>query len=282
MPYTCCPTPAALHLLLDACNATLRQRENLMSAVSDHAGVPTKAVACGLIVAAVAAAYSNSLEYPFLFDGIPLVEGLRTLSPADPAGWLLPRPRTFGYLTFELQKTLHGLWLPGFHVVNIAIHAAAACLLFLIVRGVTIPRLGPMRGAAAGLFTVLLWALHPLQTQSVTYLYQRFESLMGLLFLGGLYCLWRAAGSGRSRLAAWQWLVASYACVLLSIGTKEVGITALPVFLLFDRAFLAPSWREVFRRRGWYYAGLLATVGCGVAYILLNRDHYLAGGLLCA
>ena len=121
-----------------------------MSAVSDHAGVPTKALACGLIVAAVAAAYSNSLTFPFLFDGIPLAEGLRTLSPADPASWLLARPRTFGYLTFELQKTLHGLWLPGFHVVNIAIHAAAACLLFLIVRGVTIPRLGPMRGAAAG------------------------------------------------------------------------------------------------------------------------------------
>lgn len=248
-----------------------------MSGVSNIAGVPTKALACGLIVAAVAVAYSNSLEYPFLFDGIPLAAGLRTLSLSDPAGWLLPRPRTFGFLTFDLQHTLHGLWLPGFHVANIAIHAAAACLLFFILRGVTIPRLGPMRGATAGLFTALLWALHPLETQSVTYLYQRFESLMGLLFLGGLYCLWRAAGSGR----AVPWLTASYACVLLSIGTKEVGITALPVFLLFDRAFLAPSWQAVFRRRGWYYVGLVATVGCGVAYVLFNRDHYLAGGLLC-
>ncbi len=264
--------------MLDICNARHPHRENLMSEVRNNEGWPSTAVACGLIVAAVAAAYSNSLTFPFLFDGIPLAAGLRTLSLSDPAGWFLPRPRTFGYLTFELQKTLHGMWLPGFHVVNIAIHAAAACLLFLIARGVTTPRLGPARGVAVGLFTALLWALHPLQTQSVTYLYQRFESLMGLLFLGGLYCLWRAAGSGR----AGPWLAASYACVLLSIGTKEVGITALPVFLLFDRAFLAPSWREVFRRRGWYYVALVATVGCGVAYVLLNREHYLAGGLLCA
>lgn len=116
----------------------------------------------------------------------------------------------------------------------------------------------------------------------MTYLYQRFESLMGLLFLGGLYCLWRAAAGGRAWLAAWPWLTASYGCVLLSIATKEVGITALPVFLLFDLAFLAPSWREVCSRRGWYYAALVATVGCGVAYVLLNRGHYLAGGLLCA
>jgi hypothetical protein len=36
------------------------------------------------------------------------------------------------------------------------------------------------------------------------------------------------------------------------------------------------------RHRGWYYGGLLATVGSGVAYVLLNRSHYLAGGLLCA
>ena len=253
-----------------------------MSTGRDNKGWPSTSVACGLIVVAVAAAYSNSLEYPFLFDGIPLAEGLRTLSLADPAGWFLPRPRTFGFLTFEFQNTLHGMWLPGFHVVNIAIHAAAACLLFLITRGVTTPRLGPQRAAVAALFTALLWSLHPLQTHSVTYLYQRFESLMGLLFLGGLYCLWRAAASGGSRLAPWQWLAASYACVLLSIATKEVGITALPVFLLFDRAFLARSWREVFSRRGWYYGALLAIVGAGVGYVLLNRGHYLAGGLLCA
>jgi hypothetical protein len=262
----------------DVCNARHPLHENPMSAFRDNEGWPGTSVACGLIVAAVAAAYSNSLEYPFLFDGIPLAEGLRTLSPSDPAGWFLPRPRTFGFFTFELQKTLHGMWLPGFHLVNIAIHAAAACLLFLIVRGVATRRLGPTRAATVALFTALLWGLHPLQTHSVTYLYQRFESLMGLLFLAGLYCLRRGAASGRPA----RWLAASYACVLLSIATKEVGITALPVFLLFDRAFLAASWREVFSRRGWYYAALVATVGSGVAYVLLNRSHYLAGGLLCA
>jgi len=249
-----------------------------MSTVRDNEGLPTAPVACGLIVAAIAAAYSTSLEYSFLYDGIPLAEQLRTLSPANPAEWFLPRPRTFGYFTFELQKTFHGMWLPGFHIVNIAIHAAAACLLFLIVRGVTSARLGAARAGPAGLFTALLWGLHPLETHSVTYLYQRFESLMGLLFLAGLYCLWRAAAGGR----AWPWLAASYGCVLLSIATKEVGITALPVFLLFDRAFLAGSWRDVSRLRGWLYAALLATVGCGVAYVFFNRDHYLAGGLLCA
>ena len=246
--------------------------------VSPRVSSSADAGACAIIVAAVCVASSNCLWYPFLFDGIPLAEHLRTLSLTDPAHWLLPRPRTFGYLTFEMQKTLHGLWMPGFHAVNIAIHAAAACLLFLIVRGLATARLGAARAGLAGLFTALLWGLHPLQTHAVTYVYQRFESLMGLLFLAGLYCLWRAATAASPR----SWLAASYACVLLSIATKEVGIMALPVFLLFDRAFLAASWREVFGRRGWYYGGLLATAALGAGYILVNRDHYLAGGLLCA
>ena len=99
-------------------------------------GLSARAVlaSCG-IVAAVFMAYSNCFNYPFLFDGIPMVENLRMLRLNNPADWMLPRPRTFGYLTFDLQKTLHGMWMPGFHAVNIAIHAAAACLLGAIVRG---------------------------------------------------------------------------------------------------------------------------------------------------
>ena len=48
----------------------------------------------------------------------------------------------------------------------------------------------------------LLWALHPLQTQSVTYLIQRAESLMGLFYLLTLYCVARGVDAIRPR--AWH------------------------------------------------------------------------------
>jgi len=230
------------------------------------------------VIAAVCAAYSNSLWYPFLFDGVPMLEGLRTLSLADPASWLLPRPRTFGFLTFELQKTLYGMWMPGFHIVNIAIHAAAACLLGAIVRGTlarSAPRLTAWQRDAVAFFAALIFGLHPLETHAVTYLYQRFESLMGMLFLAAIWCLLRAAAAARPT----GWLVGCYACFVLSLLTKEVAIVLPVALLLFDRCYLAGSWSEIWGRRKWLYLAFFATFAAGVAVVLRNIPHYQGGGI---
>jgi 4-amino-4-deoxy-L-arabinose transferase-like glycosyltransferase len=235
-------------------------------------------VACGIVVAAVCAAHANCLGYPFLFDGIPLAEQLRTLTRVEPAGWLLPRPRTFGYLTFELQRTLHGMWMPGYHVVNIAIHAAAACLLGAIVRETlarAAPRLAAWQRDAAALFAALLFGLHPMATHAVTYLYQRFESLMGMLFLASIYCLLRAAAAARPA----AWLAACYACFLLALLTKEVAIVLPVALLLFDRCYLSRSWQELWVRRRWLYLAFFATFAAGLAIVLANIDHYRQGGI---
>lgn len=231
-----------------------------------------------VVCLAVAVAYGNTLDYPFLFDGVPLVEQLRVLSPADPAAWMLPRPRTFGYLTFELQNTLHGLWMPGFHIVNIAIQATAACLLGLVVRG-TIARAAPQLDAwqrdATALFSALLFGLHPLATHAVTYLYQRFESLMGMLCLAAICCLLRSAVAARPAV----WLGGCYACFMLALLTKEVAIVLPVALVLFDRCYLAGSWREVWACRGRLYAACFATLAAGLAVVLANIAHYRHGGI---
>ena len=69
----------------------------------------------------------------------------------------------------------------GYHVVNVAIHLLAGLTLFGILRRMLTQRFG---GSADWLaFAVaLLWLVHPLQTQSVTYIIQRSESLMGLFY----------------------------------------------------------------------------------------------------
>lgn len=235
-------------------------------------------LAFAAVIAAVCAAYSNALDYPFLFDGIPMLEGLRTLSLADPANWLLPRPRTFGFLTFDLQKTLHGMWMPGFHIVNIAIHAAAACLLGAIVRGTlarSAPRLAAWQRDAVAFSAALMFGLHPMETHAVTYLYQRFESLMGMLFLASIWCLLRAAAAARPV----GWLVGCYACFVLSLLTKEVAIVLPAALLLFDRCYLAGSWGEIWGQRKWLSIAFFATFAAGVAVVLANISHYQQGGI---
>jgi hypothetical protein len=120
------------------------------------------------------------------------------------------------------------------------------------------------------LAVALLWTLHPLQTEAVTYVIQRVESLMGLCYLLTLYCLIRSVDSPRPAL--WQGCMVT-AC-LLGMATKEVMATAPLLGLLYDRTFLAGSFREAWQRRRWWYVGLAATwlpLACLVAGTGGNR-----------
>ena len=99
--------------------------------------------------------------------------------------------------------------------------------------------------------------VHPLTTEAVTYIVQRAESLMGLFFLLTVYCFVRSAdgepaGSGR-------WKAASVLCCLLGMGTKEVMAVAPVGVLLFDRTFVAKSWRQAWQAGRGYYLSLAAT-----------------------
>ena len=226
-------------------------------------------------------AYSNTFFAPFIFDGVALQKQLRQLS-WDGQPWLRPPPRTIGYLTFDLQHTIHGNWLPGFHAVNLAIHLTAGWLLYWIIHRTI------LRSGAADSLRVHAWALaitaaavfvlHPLQTQSVTYLYQRFESLMGMLFLASLACFMQACAATENRRRV-LWSVAAWGLVLLSAATKEVGVMAPLVMLWYDRVFVSGSWRAVRQRRAWFFlpTGLLFVAGA--AFLILNRDHYMGGGI---
>ena len=85
----------------------------------------------------------------------------------------------------------------GYHAVNVSIHILAAIVLFGILRRTfLLPTFQDrFRGAATPLALViaLIWALHPLQVEAVTYVVQRAESLMGLFYLLTLYCVIRGA-----------------------------------------------------------------------------------------
>lgn len=241
--------------------------------------------ASGLIAVAGWAAYSNTFTAPFVFDGLPLEKRLRPLT-WNPADWFGTNPRTIGYFTFDLQYTLHGRWLPGFHAGNIAIHVVAALALFGAVlvtcRGPRMPA-GIRRDAGGiALVAALLFELHPLQTQAVTYLYQRFESLMGMFFLLAVFCFALAVREGAAAGRRAGWFLAAWTAVILSIGSKEVGAAAPPVLLWYDRVFAATSWPDLWRRRWWFHLPFVLVLAAGVAYLHTQREHYAAGGILDA
>ena len=82
----------------------------------------------------------------------------------------------------------------------------------------------------------LLWAVHPLLTEAVTYTIQRTEVLAGLFYLLTLYCVIRGSSARRPT----GWYVAAVAACALAMGSKEAAISAPLIVLLYDRVFLAP------------------------------------------
>ncbi len=212
------------------------------------------------LIAFGAAAYFNSFRGVFLFDdepGIVLNKAIRQLWPLGP---ILRGPRPVADLTFAANYAIGGLRVAGYHLVNLAVHVLAALTLFGIVRRtLALPPLAERFGSAASALAfavALLWMVHPLQTESVTYIVQRGESLMGLFYLLTLYCAIRGFSSPHHR---GTWHMAAVAACALGMGVKPVMVSAPLVVLAYDRLFVAPSLKAALRRSGWMYLGLAAT-----------------------
>src|SRR5579872_897295 len=233
------------------------------------------AAACLVIALAAVAAYANTLDVPFLFDDMPSIIQNPTIRSLSNIGQVLSPPnrgQTVGgrpilNLSFALNYAVSGERLWSWHALNIAIHVLAGLCLFGISRR-TLELSGageqqPRHVTLQALAIALLWTVHPLVTESVTYIVQRSESLAGLCLLLTLYCSIRAA---RSTAATWHgkfWQIAALAACLVGMATKEVMVAAPLLVVLYDWAFLpatpAGTLTETLQARRWFYAALAST-----------------------
>jgi len=202
-------------------------------------------------------AYAGSFGGVFVFDDyMGIVENPKI---RDLAGSVLVSSRPLTGFTFHLNYLLGGLDPTWYHAVNLSVHLAAGLLLFgLVRRTLSLPALavglgGPARLAA--FVAAAFWLVHPLQTESVTYISQRAESMTGMFYLLTLYAFVRAARSPHMD----RWYTVSIVSCALGMATKPSMVTAPVLVLLFDRAFLGRSLAEAWRARRRVYLGLAAT-----------------------
>jgi len=217
-----------------------------------------------VLSAAICAAYANSLHGAFVWDDIPsivenpLIERFST-ALRQPTAVNTTSGRPLVALSLAANYAIGRRSPVGFHVGNVLIHLAAALALFGLVRRLFL--LPQWKGHYSAHATVLalaaagIWALHPLQTQAVAYVIQRAESLMGLCYFLTLYCFLRAETSSRSPF--WRTL-AVIACAA-GMAAKEVMVSAPLMVLLFDRAFLAGTFRRALASKRRFYGALFGT-----------------------
>ncbi|HEY6006460.1 MAG TPA: tetratricopeptide repeat protein [Anaeromyxobacter sp.] len=233
------------------------------------------AAQASLLVAAALAAYWNSFDVPLQFDDLVLISdnpavhapelSLEQLSRAASG---FPFHRWLPYATFAANHAVHGLRPFGYHLVNWALHAGNALLVALVARQLLAAlRFEDVRARRrTATIAGLLFALHPVHTQAVTYVVQRMTSL-GTAFALASVALWLAARSagGARRLAL---AAAAVGAAYLAVACKE-NFAILPALVLFLEWVLDPGLAgEIARRwKPWAAAAvLLAGIAAALAW----------------
>ena len=226
----------------------------------------------------VAVVHANGLFGSFVMDD-KLLTDTPALQDFGSLGWfqITNRPVTMG--SFAAHFTAFGPSPLVSHLGNLAIHlAAVACLFALVCRSLCVGNFGLSRDAAAWIAAAaaLLWGVHPLTTAAVTYLIQRSESLASLGILGCLLA-WSYAFAGRPRPgdpptestagSRWLYLGLSIAAAFAAYGSKQMTVGLPLIVLLFDRVFIARTWKEL-RSRLAAYVVLTLPIVIGAGLIL--------------
>ncbi|HTX65022.1 MAG TPA: tetratricopeptide repeat protein [Opitutaceae bacterium] len=267
-------------------------------------------LAAGVLVAAAIAVYWNSLACPFVFDDQPTIVNNPSIRHLWPLGRVLWPPSDSGgasgrpllNLSLALNFAAGGLDVRGYHAVNLLLHALVALALFGVVRRTLAARPEPAWRPASlpvAFTAALLWTVHPLLTESVTGVVNRAELLAALFFLLTFYGFIRATDSNADRgefettktprnqegesqesnpLASLRlgcskkWIALSVAACLLGMASKEWMVSAPLLVFLYDRTFVAGSFRGAWRERRWLYRALAAT-WVVLALVMVASNH---------
>lgn len=208
------------------------------------------------------ACYANSFHNAFQFDDQYFIlnnPAIRHLSDVNLIWNALPHPVRFvPFYSFAVNYHIHQYDVFGYHVVNFAIHIFNAWLVFIFANLLFLtPRLKeePLtkHKRSITLMAALIFVAHPLQTQAVTYISQRFASLATLFYVACL-CFYL---SGRIReKSRWAFFLGAFVCAVLGMLSKQITLTIPLSILLCEFIFFT-------HRRGkeWIYAlGLLPLV----------------------
>lgn len=232
-----------------------------------------------LLSAVCLGAYYNSLFGEFVFDDLHLVktedrieklENIpRLLNPFSPS-YLTYRPiRTISY---AIDYSLFGKNPLGFHLSNIFYHIVCCWLVFLLAQEVT----GSFLTAAA---TTLLFALHPIHTEAVSYISGRRDLLSSLFFFLGLYQFIRFRSDRDPKR-----IIAVFLAFGLGVLSKEMAVTLPAILFLYDwkreiespkATTLTPWYRKLFssslavwKKNLWIYLPIVALALFFICYYL--------------
>ncbi|HMB95232.1 MAG TPA: hypothetical protein VKK61_04260 [Tepidisphaeraceae bacterium] len=226
-----------------------------------------------LIFAALAVVYARALNVPFVFDDTvsivknPSIVRLWPLfgvggnpGPLNPTSGIPTAGRPLVNLSFAINYHFGGLNTFGYRLFNLILHAMSALLIWrILARALRLDYFAGRFDRAAeplALAVALLWAVHPLNTETIIYTTQRTELMVGLFYLATFYGCLRYWGA-QSPAARTGWLIVTTVACLVGAGCKEVIATAPLIMLIFERTFISGTFERALRRSWPLYVGMI-------------------------
>jgi protein O-mannosyl-transferase len=214
--------------------------------------------------------YLSSFRGDFQFSDYNVI----VLNPAVHSwdGWLNTMRHLGIRPLLKFSYTLNwvsGFGIFGYHFFNVAVHLVSSLLvLFLCHRLVQSCRDISDRPAPEipALLAALLFAVHPIHTEAITYISGRSSSMMALFYLGSLLAYVKGAEPGRWPL---RFLV-SPLCFVAAVATKEVAVTLPFALLLWEATVGRKSWKTIFVNQSVHWVLLI-----GLMAIILSHPRYL-------
>lgn len=178
------------------------------------------------LITATCVSYIPSFSVPFYVDDTDFFAANRVVQHFDLARMWASDPGPNRFLT-TLSFAVNAKFADGasgaYHWINFLIHLASVLLVWRLVLWMLEPHGGQKPALSGSALAAAVFALHPVQTEAVTYLTQRYASVAALMVLASLVSFLEA-----SRRPAFKWV--AVACAVLTAFTKENAAT-LPALI---------------------------------------------------
>lgn len=231
-------------------------------------------------------AYYKSLFYGFIFDDLPTIIHYFHVRVFDPIGQFFSNSR---WISRVLNQFTYNYWQENpfaYRIVNLGMHLTTGVLVFFVFfrllsglnEKTALQAFLKQQAYLVALVTMGLFLLHPVQTQTVTYITQMRLEGLAMLFMMGVIALFIkhvtqvTTSSSRGSVS----LIFSYVLTAFAAGTKECIVVLPLLIVLIDWFFIAQGDVAQLKKRLWIHAGYWVVLFGVLAYMGIMRPGYVA------
>lgn len=229
-----------------------------------------------ILAAITAIVYYPSLHYEFQFDDIANITKHFNIRHSTLSSLKFTGTRWISYWLNSIYYSIGKFDPYAYRVGNVIIHSINGILIFLILftalSQLKKENFFKLHAFAISFLSSLLFLLHPVQTQTVSYVIQgELEGLATLTILSMVLCLFKMSAT-KNATSRFVLLGLLFGLAALSCGTKEIAIISPALLIIFDWFFIAQGDLKNFKKRIWIYA-LLSIFIIGL-YLLLIKSAF--------